>query len=546
MAINQTVLINAAIESGLVDAETVAKLKVRAQRSRTNLLDVVMHHQRFPIAALYQSLASLRGLDYVLASEIQPDPALLQRIPDSLMQRNALLPLTEENGEIVVVVSDPDDRATLDMVRRIFGRPIRLLIAEPDAINAAVRLARQQRYGQSSLQQQSDNNFDPVAELDQIFKQAWLLRASDIHIEPQANSTQIRLRVDGQLQRYRLQFSASDGTSLISRVKVLAGLDITEQREPQDGGINYPLPAPAEKEIDVRIATIPTRWGERVTMRLLGQETQDLTLESIGMPALVLDRFRQAIARPYGLILLTGPTGSGKTTTLYGALREINRPETNIMTVEDPIEYLLDGIAQIQVSGKVSFAGALRSFLRHDPDVLMVGEIRDAETAGVALKAAMTGHLVFSTLHTNDAASAVSRLLDIGAERFLLASSLIGIIAQRLVRRLCQHCRQSTIATAEECLWLGAEKGQEITIYQPQGCPVCVGSGYRGRVGLYEALWIDAPVAHLIGEGGSEQQILSSAEDLLTLWQDGCDKVRAGLTTIDEVRRVTVFNSRVS
>ncbi|MEW5057139.1 MAG: GspE/PulE family protein [Cycloclasticus sp.] len=536
--LNPTVLLNAAIESGLIDAESLAELTVSARRNRTDLLDVVMHKQRFPLSALYQSLANVRGLTYVSGEDLVPDAKLLQRMPISLVKRKALLPLGDDAGEIVLATPDPDDRTALDSVRRLFGKPLRLVIAEPDAIAEAARAALGRRYAGNDEADKTE--FEPAHELDEIFKQAWLQRASDIHIEPHSEKTVVRLRVDGELQKYRTEFEPDQGASILSRAKVLANLDIAEQREAQDGGISYQLPPPAEHEIDVRVATIPTRWGERMTMRLLGQETQDLTLESIGMPPATLGHFREAIARPYGLILLTGPTGSGKTTTLYGALREINKPGSNIMTVEDPVEYLVDGISQIQVTGKISFAGALRSFLRHDPDIMMVGEIRDAETADVALKAAMTGHLVFSTLHTNDAASAVTRLVDIGAERFLLAASLIGVIAQRLVRRLCVHCKTERTVTEQEQSWL-ADIEADFMVYEPKGCPACVGSGYRGRIGLYESLWIDPVVADLIGKGASEKEISRAAKDLTTLWEDGCDKVKAGLTSFDEVRRVAVF-----
>ena len=257
------------------------------------------------------------------------------------------------------------------------------------------------------------------------------------------------------------------------------------------------------------------------------------------MPEQTLSDFRTAIERPYGMLLLTGPTGSGKTTTLYAALREINRPERNIMTVEDPIEYAIEGTTQVQVSTKVSFAGALRSLLRHDPDILMLGEIRDHETADIALKAAITGHLVFSTLHTNNAVSAVTRLVDIGAERFLLGPTLIGVIAQRLVRRLCLQCRVVQPTSAEEASWLELEDGQS-EIYEPKGCPACVGTGYRGRTGLYESLWFNSERAQMVVDGASEMALSAAAADQATLWKDGCEKVRSGITTLAELRRVVV------
>jgi type IV pilus assembly protein PilB len=309
---------------------------------------------------------------------------------------------------------------------------------------------------------------------------------------------------------------------------------------PQDGGFSYHLAAPVDLEFNIRVATAPTRLGERITMRLLGNESSSLTLTDLGFLEHDLVEFKQAIRKPYGMILLTGPTGSGKSTTLCAALQEINRSDINIMTVENPIEYVIDGISQIQTGPKINFADALRSLLRHDPDVLMVGEIRDSETADVAVKAAMTGHLVFSTLHTNNAVSAVTRLVDIGCEPFLIGSTMTAVIAQRLVRRLCRHCAKARPATEDEKVLLGVE--DDVQLFEPVGCAVCQGQGFRGRLGLFETLWFNEKLARMVAKGADEETLEKSAGNSLKfMWQDGCDKVIRGLTTLDEVREVAVF-----
>jgi type II secretory ATPase GspE/PulE/Tfp pilus assembly ATPase PilB-like protein len=364
-------------------------------------------------------------------------------------------------------------------------------------------------------------------------KEVYLRRASDVHFEPMEDGMRIRLRVDGQMQEYSRVLTRADEEALMNRIKVLAGLDIAEQRMAQDGAMKYSITNWNIPETDIRVATIPTRWGERGTMRILGQETGRLSLEQLGMPAKMLGEFRCSIKRPYGMILVTGPTGSGKSTTLYGAIRELEVEALNVLTVEDPVEQTIAGISQVQVSTKVGFAQALRSFLRHDPNVILVGEMRDRETVEIGLRAAMTGHLVMSTLHTNDSVGAVTRLADIGAERFLIGSTLIGVLAQRLARRLCAHCREKRPATAEELRIL--DVSDPVDIFEPVGCSFCLGKGYRGRIGLFEALWIDHDLKLAIAEGAGEGQIRATAKNLRTLWRDGRDKVLGGQVSLADV-----------
>jgi type IV pilus assembly protein PilB len=325
-------------------------------------------------------------------------------------------------------------------------------------------------------------------------------------------------------------------------VKVLGGLDIAERREPQDGGFSYALPDAGGRALDVRLATIPTRHGERATLRLLGVETRELTLERLGFADDDLARLRATLDEPHGMVLLTGPTGSGKTTTLYAALRAVASPDQNVMSVEDPVEFLIPGVTQIAVdrAGKVTFAGALRSLLRHDPDVLMVGEVRDEETADVAVKAAMTGHLLLASLHANRAASAPARLLDLGVEPFLLGATLRASIAQRLVRRLCDACRVARDATEDELARLCgrdlAASYAGATVHEPGGCPACLGTGYRGRLAIVEAVWVDAAIEAAVAAGARTGEVARLAREAgaRTLAEDGLTKVLAGATSLRE------------
>lgn len=537
MPITDEQLVEVALRQGLIDAETVTAIRLKARRDRIGLIDAVTSHGRFPVATLYRALADLRGIPFIDLSVTPPSPELHQRLPAAMLQFLRVLPVREEGEAIRVATADPDDRATLEAVQRILGRAINVSLADPDALNEAAGrlLALLSHRPGSGVSLPAPAAADPVALLDRIFKEAFLRRASDIHLEPQAAGLRVRMRVDGSLQLLQTLLPA-EGAAVVSRVKVLGGLDIAEQRAPQDGGFSYRLSRGVAQEIDIRVATSPTRWGERATLRLLGLETSELTLEAIGMSQRDMAHFRKAIKQPHGLLLLTGPTGSGKTTTLYAALREINRQEVNILTVEDPIEYGISGISQIQVDGeRVTFASTLRALLRHDPDVLMVGEIRDAETSGVALKAAMTGHLVFSTLHTHSACGAVTRLADLGCERYLIGSTLIGVIAQRLVRRLCSRCKRPRPATPRESALLGVE-GASVEIDEPVGCAGCLGSGFRGRVGLFETLWIDRRLGRLISGGGTEEELAEAAAgEWTTLFADGRAKVLAGLTSFEEL-----------
>ncbi|MEM9989573.1 MAG: type II secretion system ATPase GspE, partial [Pseudomonadota bacterium] len=380
----------------------------------------------------------------------------------------------------------------------------------------------------------------PVIRLiNALIAEAVKTKSSDIHIEPYETELSVRLRIDGVLREI-LSLPPRMTPVLTSRVKVMARLDIAEARLPQDGRISLAM---GGRLVDVRVSTLPSRFGERVVMRLLDKEQAKLDLDTLGMPPSILDRFKTVLKKPNGVILVTGPTGSGKTTTLYGALSLLNDPGVNILTVEDPVEYALDGIGQTQVNAKVgmTFATGLRAILRQDPDIVMVGEIRDVETAQIAVQASLTGHLVMSTVHTNSAVGAVTRLRDMGVEPFLLSSTIAGVLAQRLVRRLCDSCKAPREATDTEKDLLGVKPKESVTIYDPVGCPRCNHIGYEGRIGVYELIVADDTFRKLVHDDASEQALAAHAfgkEGVPTLAQTGFDHVKAGLTSISEVLRV--------
>lgn len=362
--------------------------------------------------------------------------------------------------------------------------------------------------------------------------------ASDIHIETFENHLIVRIRVDGVLREV-LQLQRMLASLLVSRIKVMARLDIAEKRIPQDGRISLKV---AGKEVDVRVSTLPSSNGERVVLRLLDKAAGRLHLDHLGMSQQNRENIEELLSRPYGIILVTGPTGSGKTTSLYACLTSLNDKCRNILTVEDPIEYNLEGIGQTQVNTKVdmTFARGLRAILRQDPDVVMVGEIRDTETAEIAVQASLTGHLVLSTLHTNTAVGALTRLQDMGIEPFLLSSSLVGVVAQRLVRMLCTQCKESSVLDEAECVQLGLAPGTQKSIYRARGCAECNFSGYRGRTGIYEVIKVDESIRRMIHAGKGEQEITEHVrKQALSIRQDGCRKVLEGKTSLEEVLRVT-------
>jgi len=536
MTIGVQEIVSAARRSRLLGADVVPDRDMRGQPLGDAVQKIALQ-ARIPAEALYRAVAEARGMEYVDCETATPSLDDARRLPEVLLRRGAVLPCLDE-GRTVLAVSDPDDRAACATARQILGPEIPVCLADPTALRAAgrraLRMLGRDRPSASAVEVE-----DTVALLDRILLEAYLRRASDVHLEPGDDGMRVRLRIDGDLSGLLDNLDREEAAGLVSRVKVLAGLDIAEQRAPQDGGFHYRLPAGDKAEIELRAATIPTRTGERATLRLLGTAPELGDLDGVGMEPEDLSAFRTALRRPHGLVIVCGPTGSGKTTTLYAALREIARPEINVMTVEDPVESRLPGVAQVQVShgGKLRFDTAIRSLLRHDPDILMVGEIRDFETADIAIKAAMTGHLVLTTLHANTAAGAITRLLDLGCEPYRIAATLSAVVSQRLVRRLCDRCKQADPvheAPHEWPDWNGA------TTFGPGTCARCLGTGYRGRIGLFETLWIDARVARQITSGQSEADISRAGRDLVA---DARRKVETGTTSVAEVRRAIHLDS---
>lgn len=541
MALTDDKLLEAAIYTRLVEKTMVDKLKVDARRQRCSVIDIVLAHYRLPMSILHRAVAEKNKLSYFDSTSFSIDESLIKKLPASLVKRKFIVPV-KQNEKAFLIVADPTDRASIESIQRLLGQPLPLAMTD---INYLTLLIKQQ-FNRSVSPEENANEvgeIDLVSLLDEIIKEAFLNKASDIHFLTEEAGLRVRLRIDGKLRDYPIEANATVAAGIVSRIKVLANLDIAEQRQPQDGGCSYQLAAPINSEFNIRVATAPTRLGERITLRLLGQQSGGITLTALGMLDSDLKRFREAIKNPYGMILLTGPTGSGKSTTLCAALQEINKPDINIMTVENPIEYVMQGVSQIQTGLKISFADALRSLLRHDPDVLMVGEIRDHETADVSVKAAMTGHLVFSTLHTNNAVSAVTRLIDIGCEPFLIGSTMTAVIAQRLVRRLCDNCKQERLASKVELNEL-ASHDETLTLFDPVGCANCQGTGYKGRLGLFETLWFDERLARLVSQGCTEEELERAAgHDLKFMWEDGCQKVLKGMTTLSEVHDVAIVKT---
>lgn len=533
-------LTRAVADRGLLPSETVERLKKESRRRRVDVIDLITAHGRFPSSAIYCAAAEVRGLSFIDYSRIRPNLDLAKAFPQSLLKRGAAIPVSQEGAKITVACGSPDDHLLLSEIERRTGLHPLPALAEPNALKEAANHLLSQI--NPSVQQTVE--VDPVEALDRIMKEAYLRRASDIHLDPQPDGMHTRIRVDGHLEEIRVHLQQHHSHALVSRVKVLAGLDIAEQRSAQDGGFTYDIPSLPDTSIDLRIATIATKWGERVTIRILARDSKDITLNETGMNANALGLFKKALQRPHGMILITGPTGSGKSTTLYASLREIRRPQVNIMTLEDPIESNIPGISQVQVGGsdKITFAKGLRSMLRHDPDIIMVGEIRDQETAEVALRAAMTGHLIFSTLHTNDAASAVTRLMDIGCEPYLIASTLVAVVAQRLVRRLCEHCKTPRSPSDNEREQLGiTDDSTQVFGPSEHGCSRCSGTGFQGRIGVFELLWLDTELQRIVADQCSQKEWNEAIATRRTeLREDGYQKIMDGKTTLEEVLGVAV------
>lgn len=472
---------------------------------------------------------------------VRIDPAWVLRLPAQLAMRRLILPICLVDGRLVVAMADPSDKASREAVARACKQEVTALKAD----QAQLRRQLLRILGDGRSAATGTGGDDAVALADDIMRAAILRQASDIHFDPGRDGLLVRLRVDGVLEEF-MRLPASIQPALSSRIKVMAGLDIAERRSPQDGGFVWRAGGAAESPpCDVRVATLPIRFGEKITLRLLESGRDRLTIDALGLSQPDLENFQHILDRPHGLVLLTGPTGSGKTTTLYAAIRRLlSQAELNILTVEDPVEYEIGGVSQVEVdsSDKVNFAKALRSLLRHDPDVIMIGEIRDRESLDTAVKASLTGHLVLSTLHTNDAVSAVTRLADMGLAAHMIAATLRLSVAQRLVRRLCPHCRIEKPVTAAEAGALDRPSLEGQMAWHGRGCLACAGRGLSGRLGIFEMMMPDAELASMIAASTPAGELVATLrrKKVPSLADDAVSKVLAGDTSIPEILNVTV------
>jgi type IV pilus assembly protein PilB len=561
------------IESGVVTADQVKKALQEKRRAGERLEQTIVRLKFAEAAPVLQCLADYFNLPYVDLNTYLIDEKAIKIIPEEMARRHTLIPLFKIGNTLTIAMADPLDILALDEVRNKTKTDVEIAISTEENIKKAIdqhygftanmlentllEYTKEEASGPSSEPTDYRKTHDLIAKellpgpleeapasrmFDIIMIQAIRDRASDIHFEPDEKSLRVRLRIDGFLYEF-LNLPKPIHPSLTSRIKVLAEMDIAETRLPQDGNFNVKM---ENRSFEIRVSTFPTIYGENVVLRLLDQTSTLIKLEDLGFSEEMLLRFKQLVQRPNGIILVTGPTGSGKTTTLYASLNMMNSMEKNIITIEDPVEYRLALIRQTQVNLKagITFATGLRSILRQDPDVVMVGEIRDLETSQVAIQASLTGHLVLSTLHTNDAPEAITRLMDIGVEPYLISSSVIGVLAQRLVRTICQNCREPFHVEPNVLSELGEHflKSKEpITLYRGKGCKNCKKSGYWGRMGIFELFFVNEKIKQLISEKAPTpiiRQIAKETTGMISLREDGLNKVLKGMTTLEEVDRV--------
>ncbi len=535
------------VGAGLITREERGRAEAVQRRTGVNLVAALVRDGVADEGRLMAFIARRFGLEERELGPADVDEGAFDLLPAPLLRKRGVLPFDAAGPMVSVAVSDPTDRTALDEIRFMTGRDVKTALVRPSAIRhileqgpgghaaesgpdhraAAPPPARAEPAGDTSV----------VALVDSLMRDAVARRASDIHVEPYEESVRVRFRIDGILQEVMTPPHAMK-LALTSRIKVMAGLDIAEHRLPQDGRLKL---AAAGGDVDVRVSVLPTRFGEKVVLRLLHRSDLVTSLDRLGLEARDRQRFDEAMSKPAGMILLTGPTGSGKSTTLYGMLSELNRPGVNISTAEDPVEYHLAGVNQVQTHGEIglTFAACLRAFLRQDPDILMVGEVRDAETARIAINAALTGHLVLTTLHTNDAPSTVHRLLDMGVEPYLIASAIVMVAAQRLLRRVCDACKERS--AWHSGMRQRVEEVRDIEDWRGAGCLECHHTGYSGRVAIYEVMPLTDDLRRAILRGDSVTEIKAAAVEkgMRTLRQAAVRKVRQGVTTIEEALRVT-------
>lgn len=511
---------------------------------------------------VYEALAEQLGTPYVDLDSYVIDPRIVTLLPEKFCRQHQVVPIGEEGNVLLVAMANPVDVMAIDRMRLMTKREIRPVVATPQDIERTLNayygvgesveeLIREAETRESLVlpEEEEELKIDQLKALGEeapiirvvnmVILQAIRSGASDIHIEPQEDQVRIRFRIDGILQDVT-STSIRVHPAIVSRIKILSRMNIAERRLPQDGRFQVTVD---NRTVDFRVSSLPTIFGEKIVMRILDKSTLLLDLDRLGFEEEDLEKFYRLIQHPYGMILLTGPTGSGKTTTLYSALNFINKPDLNIITIEDPVEYRLPGINQVQVRPKIglTFANALRAIMRQDPDVIMVGEIRDYETAEIAIHAALTGHLVFSTLHTNTAAGALVRLQEMGIPSYLIASALIGVVAQRLVRRICERCKVEFEISGPIARDLTAGEKDRLLVFRGRGCPECNKTGYRGRVAVSEVLVMDDDIRALVLRNATEREITEKAcaKGMKTLRENAIRKVLRGVTTLEEMYRVT-------
>jgi type IV pilus assembly protein PilB len=546
------------LENGLVTDEQLSAAYEEHQRNGRSLGRVLVEQGVLTESQLVAALATQIGLRFIDLAEYSVDGSAVSRVPDSVCRRYTALPVGYEDGKLLVAMADPANVFAIDDIRSITGMDVKPAVAtRADVLAAINRFHRADgELDDLSMSINADEVEDDLSNVKEVVEDAPIVkfvnllisqavqdRASDIHIEPTERDLRVRFRIDGVLHEV-MKSPKSIQAGVISRLKIMADMNIAERRVPQDGRLSVTVTA---KKIDLRVASLPTVWGEKIVMRILDNSTAMLKLSDLGFSDDNYARWSQSFTKPYGMMLVTGPTGSGKSTTLYATLNIVSTPDKNVITVEDPVEYRIPGINQVQTNVKagLTFASALRSILRSDPDVVLIGEVRDHETAQIAIEAALTGHLVLSTLHTNDAPSAITRLIEMGIEPFLVGTAVDCVLAQRLARRLCSKCKEEYTPTPEALLqarfpWAPGDPLP--TLFRPAGCSACSKTGYKGRLALHEVMVVSETVERLAVEHASAETIAQVARDegMTTLRQDGLLKVAAGVTSLEEIFRVVV------
>jgi type IV pilus assembly protein PilB len=546
------------IEAELINQEKLDKALDIQKKTGERLGKVLLNLGYITESDMIEVLELQLGVSHVALADIVIDQQVAESIPIVIAERYQVIPIKKEGKKLTVAMVDPTNFYAIDDIRMVSGCEVVPVIATEREIMRSIS----RTYGVSDLVEKAVNKLRPednqandevqtaedapiIAIVNSIFSQAIRERASDIHIEPQDKKLRVRLRVDGVLREVS-SFTRDIYAAIISRIKIMSNMDIAERRVPQDGRIKI---FEAGREIDIRVSTLPTIIGEKIVMRILDKKAIILDINKLGFSENNLKIFKNLYIQSYGMILVTGPTGSGKSTTLYSTLGEVNTPEKNIVTVEDPVEYRMEGINQVLVNHKagLDFASALRSILRQDPNIVMLGEIRDGETADIAIRAALTGHLVLSTLHTNDAPGAITRLTDMGVEPFLISSAVLGVLAQRLVRVICPECKEAYVPLPDsvERSFLGVKHDEKLVLYRGRGCSNCNHTGYRGRMSIHEVMPVNTEVRELTNSRASADEIRAAAVKIgmTSLQADGINKALQGFTSVQEVMRVAYTGS---